>query len=1682
MCGVRILNHLGYSLCLLLFWIFPIPLSCFACWSGSEKPRCCKVSGTSSDWGRRGKWKPLKMVVLLSTIRYGEALHPGPEQSPSWSLGVFNPSGLTSKTSALATVQGDIWLGSETHLTANGVRSLVRGMKALGSEYAYVVPGAPCPNRKSRQQGSFAGVLSISKYPARALPHNFPSGVFESSRLQVCGFAIGPLWVQAGLMYGLPDSVQYQNRTFQTEVLLDALVDRIGLQADGVRIIGGDFNHSPDQLASIARLRQLGFCEAQEVASFRWGHQIRPTARGPFVIDQLWLSPEAQSLLCGLSLHEDHWSDHLAVEAHFQSELLPLQSFAWNMPSKFPWPEDFDWSPVVDWSNPSMAYGSFWYQAEQAADCCVQRQGGSVLGGAFGRGQTLESIPKFAFRAPSKIGRVGTEQPLYFGASLLHGRWFKQLRRLQALSRMLQADSCNPNHRIKICELWKVIRNAPGFGQGFCKWWAEQHPTRIRLCVWPPTHEEANMLFESFRIEFRHLERQLQAARYQHAKETRKSQPNLIFKDCARDAPEVLDILVHDVTVDVEQVNIDDCSVVFTHPVCLQRDHPVVIQGVPRTIIHAEADQAWLESIDNIEVGAVARQLVSCTSDADIISAFRAVWQPRWNKVSHVCESQWEQIVGFCNQTFAPIKWQHDDITPTRLHNAIAKKKHRSAIGPDGVSRSDLLALPLQGMHSLCDLFTFVENGGQWPVQVVQGFVNSLSKGRGQWVDSYRPIVVYPIILRACSSIRAKEALCSLQPHLPSSVKGGIPGGQAKAIWFQIAQLLESANMNASSLQGVVVDIQRAFNAFPRWPILSFLACMGYPIPVVRAWSAFLFQQQRRFRVRTSVSAGVDSCTGYPEGCAMSVFAMACVDYMLDAWLTAMEPPIRNLFTYVDDWHVLTDQPETLIRVWDKLGAFANALDLTIDAAKSFLWAALPEDRVRLQEAPLKLSLASKSLGAHHNFCRKKGNKTVVARIDALVPLWPRLRASASPFRTKVRALFQVAWPRALYGVSVVCLGAGHYQRLRTGALRGLKADRVGANPIAHLASASIWADPEVWATLQTFREVRELACEEAMQAMLQWLVSGVDIPSNGPTSILVDRCKRLGWHLNPQGRFCDDIGDFSIFHLSWDALVLRVKIAWPRVLASELVHRRSFAGIHRAWIDEAARCLKKLSPQDQVYVRCAMDGTLYHETTKTKAERGKHTVCVHCGHFDSVYHRLWECPFFEECRQQFPWKSLLPSIPQAMSCHAWPLLPEVWFEMQQFLDDLPPCAPNIEWPPHSPGHVFDVFTDGTCAFPKDSALRFSSWSISLAAPSATMLEHQVLATGHTAGTLQSSFRAELEAIVVLIEAATRSNISMRIWCDCLAVVKGTRRLLLGGLVKQNRSHADLWIRIAHCVQHLQENQIRIVKVVSHAPCSNATDSVEEWAFWHNRMADEAAHERNMDRSPEFWQLWHRLQHSIVSGRRLHADILRVILSVARFDKCQQKEACHGDSGQRSEAPAEDQREIGSARRVRWSFTTKLAVKYRYNNIAKLHCWWSSVGVPALSSREPLQWLSGVQLYLDFYFSTLYNGMVSLEHSSWFDEDDLPANLAVGIGKRATMFLRVWNAYCRVNGLEVPHRMTRPASGSLWFWSMCWRLPWPKQRLHWIDSALMVRFGCQIMSQKSLQTAEIAVPAEWPRC
>ena len=1606
-------------------------------------------------------------------FRYGEAAHPGPEsQVQEWQVGLFNPSGLNSKLDLVGAMPGDCWIGCESHFTKLGFQRFRKGMSALNLPFKFIRHGAFCHQRSTAEIGGYSGVVAFSKCPLRSLPHQFDEDLFQTARLQVFGALMYGTWVQIGAVYGFPDSPQYLQRTYRTECLVDAIDSRIADQAQGPRIVCGDFNHGPDELVQLRRLYDMGFRELQDLALTRWGHPIVATGRGSKNIDQVWISPELQALLIRVELIDDLWPGHVAVTGVFSQTEATNVHYHWRFPKPLEWPPTWECEVTCDWSQPTLAYASLWHQIEMQA---VQQSATSCAPAALGRATTLQTQVRSNCIAPPKVGREGDLQPAYFGTSLRYSRWFRQLRRLQALDRLIK-KGMDVDNQLQCHDVWRAIRFAPGFDGGFMCWCQCNLPSNVlvHLSVCIPPAEIVGLIFTHFQKHVKDMEVHLCKSRHEAARACRRNNPHVIFRDCAREVPEKVDTLIQQVHVSVDEVRGDDSSIVLPSPIRLLPDCPLVCNGKAHEVIFHDHDQVWLDSVDDLQVGDTLLQERIKASDSDILTEFGRVWESRWTKLSHVQPSQWTDIMNFCCQCLPPVQWNFGSWSVDALKTLIRGKKKRAAVGLDGVSRRDLLALPDAGLLEITRMYNAVEQGCEWPQQLLQGYVSSLHKNKGDGgVDSYRPITIYPLVIRLWSTFRARESLSAFEKILPPSVKGGVPNRMSSSIWFEISQMLELAYVFDSRMCGLAIDLQRAFNSLPRLPIWHALACMGFPHWLLGAWARFVCKQERHFKIRSSIGCGYGSSVGYPEGCAFSVFAMCVVNFMLDSWVSSSMPAI-DLYTYVDDWQLTFGSSDSFAAIWEDVQAFARIMDLDIDGNKSYTWAATNADRAALRShQQVSLVLSAKDLGAHHNFCRRKGNAHLVSRIKSLQQHWNQLAASPSPYSQKIQSLYQVAWPRAFVGTSITAVGHQHFVSLRTGAMRGLKANRIGANPALHLASCRFGADPEMWAIMQSFREIRDLANFEATWGVLMLLAKDPEcVPLNGPTALLVERCRRLGWSLSFDGMMHDDRGAFCVLTHHWDGLVSRVLDAWPKVLAAEVAHRPSFQGLQFADLSEVDFALKRFGAADQVYLRCCMDGTLYTDTSKLASERGSASCCVCCGAPDSFFHRIWQCPYFDDCRTSFQFHEILSLLPSCLICHGWPIKSAAVEVLQNLF-----CQPvqefrRVSLPPGLVGSTVNVFTEGACVCPAEPKFRFASWALTIASSHTSMLSHVVLDCGHVQGLHQTAFRGELVAVTAAFKFASQHDAPVNIWCDNQAVVRGVKKVLRGCRIRRNNPHSDLWLEIARMVSDFDlADRVNIVKVVSHCEDASSTP-LEQWAFWHNKLVDEAATSVNYRRSQIFWNAWSSAVQSVQFLRQVHYQVLQVLLQVARKGSLLTSKRSFTAMAPRADIDTEAGRDefgrAGLIEPVRWRISAALAKKYQYDNVAALHSWWMSIGVEAVRSRRPLRWVSGLQLYADFFAFTGFQGMFCRGHSCWLvDPADAPADL--NVVQRTTMFLRVWKGYVKSHGFLIPIQLSRPFSGAIAYWTQCYRLPWDGERLNWIDSMLLQIHRRQLVSPKDLK-------------
>lgn len=1221
----------------------------------------------------------------------------------------------------------------------------------------------------------------------------------------------------------------------------------------------------------------------------------------------------------------------------------------------------------------------------------------------------------------------------------------------------------------------------------FLQWWNSERLSPAVQNTWKsqcPPVVDTQSIFQTFQDQLRKFERKLNKVRISQAKTKRHEDRNLVFQDCKSEAPLPIDALYDRREGVVEEVLVDEQAIVLADAFAYRPNLPVILQGIPLAVIAHDSDKMWVADVGPAKPGDVIVQEERFTSEEEIINQLEKLWKPRWQKVSHVETSQWSQITDFCAQVMQPIEWVLPTMSSDVLRLSAQRKKKRSATGSDGVSRADLLALPREGLQVFTDMLSGIEAGGEWPAQLRVGFVNSLAKAAGTltMAEGYRPVTVYPLLYRCWSSIRSRQALKSLQQVLPRSVQGGTPGGQTKTVWYHLAKCIEECHVHHTSMQGLLVGIKKAFNAIPRYPIWFMLTQLGFPEGVLQAWAQFVSTQERSFRVRAAVSNPLGSNVGFPEGCGLSVMAMVLVDWLLDLWLHACEPTLE-LASFVDDWNVSLRQVEHFDIAWNALSRFTRIMDMEIDEDKTHAWAAQASDRKVLRLGPVEVVLHAKSLGAHHNFCRRAGNVELKKRLTKMPEFWQRLKRSYSPYAYKITALLMSAWPQALYGVSIVHLGAAHFSTLRAGAMKALKSNRKGANAMVHLATHTPKCDPELWAILQTVRDAREFSEDGSVHAMLlRFLQHGG--PGNGPTSILLARLRRLGWELQPDGTFRDGISNVDVLRCSWEELVFRARVAWANVLGQEVLHRATFEGIHRADLRGVQQMLDTFSPADQVLLRCHLNGTLYITTGRAKFA-GVSDRCPWCNERDGFRHRAWECEATACYRKHFSDQQNegLVDLPPCMLEHCWLVRPPEYDTLLETLAMIPESDPfHLSPTDDQPVHLF---VDGSCTGGEDIQLRLASWACTAA--KAGSFHHQLLGAGCVPGVLQSAYRGELWAMLMACRAVQEYGVQVTIWCDNIAVVAGVRKILAGIPVRVNRPHSDLWLRIADAVNILPAGILTVCKVVSHADLKSAKDEVEVWAFWHNGLVDRYAAEANQRRPANFMSIWEAARRALSRMRELFKLVVDVHLQTARKAVQEQNQTSHQDasvvvggqtaSGSReaedeandhavpagahdTSRPADVEVSVADVPRI-WTWSNGLGRVVGDESLRILCDWWSQV--VARETTQDKFWVSGVHLFLDFQATMGVNGPILHDRKWYTSVDELPGGAEVTMVRRVRVFTGLLRSFLDDNGVCLTSAHVRPHGAAIGMRIASYHLNFPRNRFEAVDNHILSQHGRQLM-------------------
>eukprot|EP00435_Cladocopium_sp_Y103_P023468 s1705_g5.t1 len=1407
----------------------------------------------------------------------------------------------------------------------------------------------------------------------------------------------------------------------------------------------GDFNQQLDQIE--AKLwEEYGFIEAQTFAHYKWGQLPVNTCKNCTRKDHLWLSRELLPFVQQVIVDNTWFSDHALVYAVI-SPLGKLEATpVWRKPQAIPWdlvPTDFAIGNLDALPNSDAPefYSTFWQITEHEVDSHLRKHKQPGLAARQrGRAQTTE-VTWIRQELPPLRRSRNSEPPSHFtGDNWHHYHWMRQLRRLYSYCHLVKSTKNAINCAVE--DLWHSILTAPGFPKGFRRYW----PARAVQVAGapaivprrPPDFDVATLLTEGFQADFRAFESDLIRQRRANAKAARIADPHKIYKDTAKPMAMPVQTLLTTLTATVTDAT-DDGLVMYDEST-LDINLPVLGPAGPLQIARHVPGQILIDP-ETLQPGDTLTQHRYIASRKEMFDQFQTLWHSKWDKHRDTDTSRWQV---FCDFVDHHVPQPNTDmplppITVARWLREVKGKKSRTATGPDGVGKADLLRLPTVLTERLLSMFQRIEQGSPWPPALQLGLITAIEKHiNAQTPSAFRPICVLSLVYRTWASIRTKDILKWLADFSPEGLIGNRTRKETAHIWWAIAAKIERSWYDDSTPSGCITDIVKCYNCLPRIPVFCIAKRLRIPSNLLRTWYSAISGLERRFVITGGAGPGLRSTTGFPEGDPLSVTSMYMLNIALFHWVQRATPRVQ-LWSFVDNLETTGESHEEVLDSLESLRSFCRELDLELDDSKTVTWATSADAREYMRMSGCQVVYDTKDLGGQLVFCRRHTNKVVRARAGNMDDYWVRLARSPAPIKQKELSLRVAAWPRALHGVSCTIFGADHVTRLRTRALRAMGWTNKGMHPKLQLSCVcDIRSDPGYWCLWQSVTMFRRFADPLPSIEVLDFLVQHPDKRIDpGPCGVFLQRIHQVAWSWQGNGWLKDHEGFLlHIFASPLRLLKTRLQHAWRRYVCAVASERKSMEGIAQADVEFTLKMFQAKELSIQGFIRYALNGSFYTKDKLIHSGVVDDKICPWCTAEDSVLHRHWHCPHTEDLRASLP-KELTDAMQHLPNCtlqHGWITEPPALLELHKLLDALPdlsaqhaPC-PQFQFP------VAHLFTDGSGWYPNDPKLRVVTWSVVLA----TLPEDEffVLSQGFVPGLLQTVLRAEMWGAISALKWGLHHDHPMILWVDNLQLQSTLEGYRCGTPpCTANDNDHDLW----HILHELCEEAVRrhllikIVKVKSHEDDTSYSDPIEKWALCGNRAADDAAEGARSLFSVRFWQVWDDL-HQAYHLRKIWCDAIFDLI-VAVGQRAQLSKSTIADSAAPEvAAPLPDLEEHKCIFDPFPNWTDRDPDVILGESGEGVFAWLKSL----LSDQNaPPQWVSSYQLLVHFQQSTGLIGPSCLK-KQWYEGSKVLEEY--DFCQQATWMSHYLRRLGNAFSLEINPVRRRPAGASIQMWTRCYLL------------------------------------------
>ena len=1398
---------------------------------------------------RSGKQLGPSDPSFTQTRRIGEADTPGPHES-RLTIGQANPSGLRGKHLDVIQLGAGIWSFAETQLTAATAHSFSKSLRWAAKQNGRNIrchTGAPVTTRPSSSwAGTWSGTMQTSDFPSRPLNLSWPNEHYQTGRLLAVQHYVDCMPITMCSIYGYPRNPTWPRGHELTNELASSLTRDCVIGMEGIRLIGGDFNSQPHQMAQQQIWASYGWKSAQDFAIQYLGNEWCPTNGLNSEIDQLWLSPEAQACTTCCMVF-DHFLGHstIKIELHLTQHTTLIRS--WPRPATIPWKDLGDTIPCTEEDTPDLTgnsthdYREIMHTFEEQIAKQATRNKLTMPSNWQGRAKRLQPQTRETQVIAPKNSREGEISLQCDLVGLTVRQWYKQARRFQSLLHSYSAGKTTINAQIYRAEVWTAIRQAPGFEPSFPEWWRTReslHPDSMtHLPNTLPTLLELQLFADDFMQHFRRFESWHINQRQQQLKIKYEQGLKQLYQDLRAPQRDTIDILWQDhdfevIATDTEstQVQLEEAPEPATHTVWFVDD----VQMTPKQI---QGDICEIPPAHKAEVGSVVTQRIFHSSESSIHTQLLAFWKKRWCTEEEIPTELWQRVTQFTLHHMPKYKFDLPAISTTQWTRAIKKMKQSAARGPDGVSRADLLHLPVAHTAQLLRLIDHIELGKQdWPEQLLLGLITCISKqDDAHEPGHYRPIHLFSVVYRLWASVRTCQSLQLMSQYAPPEAFGFLPGKEATQVWFTIQSWVEVAMQQDRTIYGLSADLEKCFNRISRPQVFHLARHLGVSNRILHPWKTFLDKFQRRFMVRNTVSDPLISSRGFPEGCPLSILAMLNVSWAFHEYLRCYHPNVHTT-SYVDNLGFVSSSLEELTSCFSAAESCLELWGLNIAPDKTYSWCTTAEGRHMLRQLDLKVLTDTPELGGSLTLIKALRNRHQRHRWETLDDYWKRLERSRAPLFQKFGALPLVFWPRALHGASICVFSDKHLQDLRIRALQSLHVRKAGTNALLKLTLfGNPCCDPgyfQLQLVVLTFRRMIQKTPDVCMLWTI-FLETNKGCFTPGPFYKLQLVLEQIGWHVVKAAWLCDHHGHLhNLAQVDLTLLKYLLHDAWLQYIATQVKHN-TMSDLHGLNLQLTILPHKRLPILEKTLVSALQSGAFISKSQQAKFDHLKKALCSVCDCTDDRKHWL-SCPRFAQLRHKLRLHDgMFNGLPDCTIYHL--LVPKLDAEIRfrQYLcntDDLSSVFLDTTY--H--GGVVDLFTDGACR-KVHGFITLASWAL-INATTGCLIQAAPLS-----GLRQCIGRAELTAIVAALKWGNYVQADLRLWSDSLSTIERLTWILGHLDCPLPAQNFDLWLQVQRLCKDRTHLRTSPRWTPAHLEPDKAEDDFEAWTIAWNSKVDAAA-------------------------------------------------------------------------------------------------------------------------------------------------------------------------------------------------------------------------------------------------